>query len=151
RRPRRRTRSLCSRRPPPLPDVRAIPERGVGTAPHDGRPEEKRIFEQQRLEPRPGWRRILEALFDVALSRAVDERFHPADARGDALQLAWREALLAEVDALDAHAALLEPPLGLARLGALLLAEDLNDDAHRPKPTADGRDSRVDFASAMLV
>src|SRR6185312_8959023 len=89
----------------------------------------ERVVDQRLLDARAGRRRVLEALVEVALPLAVDERLHAPDAGGDVPQLAGRHPFLREVDDVQGHAALLEPALGLARLGALLGAEELHDHA----------------------
>src|SRR5262249_32878712 len=108
----------------------------------DWRSEEEGILEQEGLDPGSGGGGVLEAFVDVALSPSIDQGLHPTDTRRDALQLARRETLFAELDALHADTALLEPPLGLACLGALLLAEDLDDAAAHRRSVPQHRSTR---------
>ena len=110
---------------PHLPDVRRIADRRLAAVAHDGHAEHLLVLEQDVLQHGGG--RVLHEGHGVGvLGLLVDERRDAADSLSHRAQLALRDALLGEVDVLESDAAFLEPALRLARVAALLGAEDLD-------------------------
>lgn len=116
---------------PLLPHLGAVAYGGLSAVAHNGLAEELLVLEQlvgllALVEPFQKRQRVL------VLCVLVDELCPAAHGAADVVKLAAAHALFLHVDHLESDAALLEPPLCLFGVKALVRAENLDVHGHSP-------------------